>query len=427
MGFATKDLSRKQLVIITVLVLIFIVAPLTLYTARNFQILHRHSRYTKAHNKQVEQNHKMQQRLTIVRQALSGIVFYEHNPKLYAFKADTLDFDYPTISFVSRVPPNFHGDKEFAGQRMRRIRFAVEDGEEGERELVMYQTPLLQSSDTIELKPNRQVLLPQLDTFMCVFWNPSVNNWIDEWEETNSVPPRIKFELAQKRADGSAPQIEDIHALNIPILAFNITQAMQNPTLPAARGGSRGASSKERSSSFSRRKPTQAEIDAYRKRMAERNKGRSDGKSRYTDAQKEAYRKRMDERYSGITDPGVPSLPPGMVAGELGMLLYRGTSSPPINASTSGHTGTTSNLLGLTTSGSIRPTSRGQLAQRLAQSQRNAEVPSTVSGELGLVLYTGKEVESVSPETNSTQPTNATNKPTGLVSGELGLLLYKGP
>jgi hypothetical protein len=116
-----------------------------------------------------------------------------------------------------------------------------------------------------------------------------------------------------------------------------------------------------------------------------------------------------------------------MVVGELGMLFYKGNGSRQINASTSGRTGTASNLLGLTTSGSSRPTSRGQLAQRLSQSQRNVEVPGTVSGKLGLLLYTGKEVKSVSSKTNSTQPTNATNKPTGLVSGELGLLLYKGP
>ncbi len=423
MGFATKDLSRKQLVIITVFVLIFIVAPLTLYTAGNFKILHRESRFAKAHNKQVERSHKIQQRLTVIKEALSGIVFYEHNPELYAFNADTGDYDYPSISFVSRVPSHFPGGKEFAGQSMRRIRIAVEDGEEGDRELVMYQTPLLQSSDTIELNPNRKVLLPQLDIFMCLFWSSSANAWIDEWEETNSVPPRIKFELAQKRADGEMTLLEDIHALNISILAASITKANQNPDLPATARGSRGSGSRE--SGKSRYTPEQ--IAAFRKRQAEQNKRGSDGRSRYTDAQREAYRKRMAELAIRTTGSVAPSLPPGMVAGELGMLFYKGNGSRQINASTSGRTGTASNLLGLTTSGSSRPTSRSQLAQRLSQSQRNVEVPGTVSRELGLVLYTGKEVKSVSSKTNSTQPTSATNKPTGLVSGELGLLLYKGP
>jgi hypothetical protein len=427
MGFATKDLSRKQLVIITVLVLIFIVAPLTLYTAWNFKILHRESRFAKAHNKQVERSHKIQQRLTVIKEALSGIVFYEHNPELYAFNADTGDYDYPSISFVSRVPSHFPGGKKFAGQSMRRIRFAVEDGEEGERELVMYQTPLLQSSDTIELNPNRKVLLPKLDSFMCVFWSPSVNAWIDEWVETNSVPPRIKFELAQKRADGSATLLEDIHALNISILSQAITQKIQNPTLPAPSRGRSSSKSPPSRVTTSKPRVTSEQIAAWRKRQAEQSKGRSHTTSRYTEAQKAEYRKRMAERHSGTTDSAVPSLPPGMVSGELGMLFYKGNGSRQINTSTSGRTGTASNLLGLTTSGSSRPTSRGQLAQRLLQSQRNVEVPGTVSGELGLVLYTGKEVKSVSSKTNSTQPTNATNKPTGLVSGELGLLLYKGP
>jgi hypothetical protein len=277
------------------------------------------------------------------------------------------------------------------------------------------------------LEPHRHIILGQLDTFMCMLWNSSENDWIYEWEDNDAIPTRIKFELAQKRTDGGAAQIEDIHALNISILSQAITQRIQNPTLPAPSRGRSNPKSPPSRATTSKPGVTSEQIAAWRKRQAEQSKGRSDTTSRYTEAQKAEYRKRMAERHSGTTDSAVPSLPPGMVSGELGMLFYKGNGSRQINASTSGRTGTASNLLGLTTSGSSRPTSRGQLAQRLLQSQRKVEVPSTVSGELGLVLYTGKEVKSVNSKTNSTQPTNATNKPTGLVSGELGLLLYKSP
>ena len=76
----------------------------------------------------------------------------------------------------------------------------------------------------------------------------------------------------------------------------------------------------------SKSRNTPEQIAALRKRQEAARKGRSapTATSRYTEAQMAEYRKRMAERYSGTTGPVAPSLPPGMVAGELGMLLYKG-------------------------------------------------------------------------------------------------------
>ena len=67
--------------------------------------------------------------LKTIEDALSGVVYYEQNQEHYGFVADTLDFDYPAISFVSRVPPDFLGSKEFGAQSLRRVEFRVEDDE----------------------------------------------------------------------------------------------------------------------------------------------------------------------------------------------------------------------------------------------------------------------------------------------------------
>lgn len=251
--------------------------------------------------------------LKTIEDALSGLVYYEQNQAIYGFMANTEDYDYPSISFVSRVPPDFLGNKDFGSERLRRITFQVEDDEDFGRSLVMYQYSTLQPIDPLEIEdPSRWVLGQDLDTFLMVFWSTINGEWVYEWTETNSIPTRIKFEMAYARADGSPALAEDMQKREVVVFSESITQKMQNPTLPAAKGGSsRGRSSdRSRSSSSSRRKPTQAEIDAYRKRMAERNKGRDDGKgrgdskgrgdgkSRYTDAQKAEYRKKMAERYA---------------------------------------------------------------------------------------------------------------------------------
>ena len=130
--------------------------------------------------------------LKTIEDALSGIVYYEQNQQHYAFVADTLDFDHPSISFVSRVPPDFMGSKEFNGQNLRRIEFVVEDDEMkiGERALVMYQTPVLQPLDAAVMEePRRWVLGSNLAQYGILFWDkdidPEINGWLADWEDTN--------------------------------------------------------------------------------------------------------------------------------------------------------------------------------------------------------------------------------------------------
>lgn len=271
--------------------------------------------------------------LKTIEDALSGLVYYEQSKEQYSFLADTTIFDYPSISFVSRVPPDFLGNKEFGSQRLRRIEFTVEDDEDLGRSLVMYQEALMQPVNTQDIRePKRWVLGPNLDTFFFVFWSTINNEWVSEWTETNSVPSRLKFELAFKGAEGEAARIEEIQKREIVVFSESITQAMQNPPLPQARGGgSRGGKGDPRTSS--RKRPTAEQIAAWRKKQAERS-GRDgkDGRSRYTDAQKAEWAKRMRERANGKgrgsgTGKGGPSGP--STGSGTGSGIGSGTGSGP--------------------------------------------------------------------------------------------------
>ena len=208
---------------------------------------------------------------------LRGMVYYEQNQNMYALE-QIPDQDYPSFSFVARVPPDFIGSREFNGQALRRLSFFVDDVDES-RALVLEQRHVMRTPQGEDPVPVvRSILAPQLDQFMILFWSTSAEAWIDEWTETNSLPSRVKVEMALTRQDGGDVQLKDIHKREVAIHSISITKANQNPDLPAAvrggssgRGSSRGSSSRGSSKSGSSRY-TPEQIAAWKKRQAEQSR-----------------------------------------------------------------------------------------------------------------------------------------------------------
>jgi hypothetical protein len=146
----------------------------------------------------------------ILKTGLSGITFDKSN-KTFPIVVDTLDQDYPSVIFSYRAPADFPTDESIAVQNMRRITFCIED-ESDKRRLVMYRSPLHkpQAEAKEELEPKRWVLGPEIDICMFMFWSDTADDWMFEWTETNSLPSRLKVELAFKKPDGSEPMVSDI-------------------------------------------------------------------------------------------------------------------------------------------------------------------------------------------------------------------------
>jgi hypothetical protein len=206
---------------------------------------------------------------------LRGMVYYEQNQDMYALNMDLIDQDYPYFSFVARVPPDFIGSREFNGQALRRLSFFVDDVDES-RALVLEQSHVMRAPQGEDPVPVvRSILAPQLEQFMILFWSTSAEAWIDEWTETNSLPSRVKVEMALTRKDGGDVQLKDIHKREVAIHSISITKANQNPDLPAAargRSSGRGSSSRGSSSRDSgRSRYTPEQIAAWKKRQAEKN------------------------------------------------------------------------------------------------------------------------------------------------------------
>jgi len=76
----------------------------------------------------------------------------------------------------------------------------------------MYRSPLHkpQAEAKEELEPKRWVLGPETESSIFLFWSEAAGDWIDEWTETNSLPSRLKVELAFRGPDGRWAAVSDI-------------------------------------------------------------------------------------------------------------------------------------------------------------------------------------------------------------------------
>jgi len=76
----------------------------------------------------------------------------------------------------------------------------------------MYQFPLHipQEEANEDLQPKRWVLGPEIAISQILFWSEAAGDWMLDWTETNSLPSRLKVELAFKRPDGCATELSDI-------------------------------------------------------------------------------------------------------------------------------------------------------------------------------------------------------------------------
>ena len=123
---------KSKLLGFTLVEAIMSVAILSMVLAMVYGVFFSMLRGTEAGAETALQVQRNRVALKTLEDAFSGLVYYEpdkDNPNtgVYAFIVDTLDFDYPSVSFVSRVPPDFLGSKEFGSQTLRRITFQIED------------------------------------------------------------------------------------------------------------------------------------------------------------------------------------------------------------------------------------------------------------------------------------------------------------
>jgi len=169
-----------------------------------------------------------------IEECLGSTMLFSANQNYYSFRAE--NGDKASLSFVARLGPSFPRQGKFEGMDVRRVTFSVEDGRDGSRQLVLRQCPLLMELDEDE-KQHPLVLASHVKEFKSEFWDARLNDWIDEWKQTNQLPSMVRVTLKLADSPYSSQVREEItRIVSLPAVAvmpmWQVPRNMVGPGQP---------------------------------------------------------------------------------------------------------------------------------------------------------------------------------------------------
>ncbi len=136
----------------------------------------------------------------VVEEAIGAAQMFQSSPAMYSFVTETSG-QYSALSLCANLPESFPGGGYFGSERLRRVSFAVENGDDGE-ELRLYQNSALAPADA-EGSPPPLVLARNVSAFQLEFWDQRAGEFQPEWRWTNQLPQLVRVTLGFGRIGGS--------------------------------------------------------------------------------------------------------------------------------------------------------------------------------------------------------------------------------
>ncbi len=162
------------------------------------------------------------------------VAHMQRHPEYYAFAAE--NGSEASLSFVARLAKSFPRSGKFGDLDLRRVTFSVEAGPDNGRRLVLRQQPILMELDKDE-KEHPLVLAKNVQEFQLQFFDQRLNDWIDEWTQTNQIPKLVMVTLKlADNANSTKAQEEITRLINIPAMA--VQPLWQVPMMPRGPAGS---------------------------------------------------------------------------------------------------------------------------------------------------------------------------------------------
>jgi len=143
-------------------------------------------------NRAVARAQRSRVALRTIEEALGATRSFTADYEYYTFDAENGSEAY--LSFVSMLAPSFPRSGRFGEFTVRRVTFAVEQGQNNQKRLVLRQTPVLMDMDEDE-QNSPVVLATDVKKFEMAFWDKQKADWLDEWTQTNQLPQMVKFSL----------------------------------------------------------------------------------------------------------------------------------------------------------------------------------------------------------------------------------------
>jgi hypothetical protein len=162
--------------------------------------------------------------LRTIEDSLTCIQSFQASMQYYVF--GVTNGDQPSLTFTARLPDDFPRNGKFGDYNMRRVTFSVEPGPDSEKDLVLRQNPILMDMDADE-QQTPLVLARNVQSFVIECWDTNALTWDEEWDDTNSLPPMVRFTLAlggNKNNFGGGG--------GAPLLTVTRVVAMPSQTLP---------------------------------------------------------------------------------------------------------------------------------------------------------------------------------------------------
>lgn len=161
--------------------------------------------------------------LRVLEDSLTSAQCFAANQRFYGFVAE--NGNEPTLSFVARLAKSFPRSGRFGDFDVRRVTFSVEN-----ENLVLRQVPLVMEADEDEVE-HPIILAPNVKEFAMEFWDNRLNDWVDEWKQTNQLPRLISFTIRiADNARLNQPQEEIFRIVSIPAVA--VQPVWQAPRVP---------------------------------------------------------------------------------------------------------------------------------------------------------------------------------------------------
>lgn len=126
-------------------------------------------------------------------EALMSARMFQANTNYYSFEVDG-ESDFSALSFIAYLPPGFIGSGLYDGIPLRRVSFVIEANEEGRNALVLYQRPLLLDEEYEDVIPPIE-LTTDISLFTVDFWDTNEVDWINYWDDTNTLPQIARISL----------------------------------------------------------------------------------------------------------------------------------------------------------------------------------------------------------------------------------------
>src|SRR5665213_2822131 len=154
--------------------------------------------------------------LRTIEDSLMCIQSFQASHQYYSFIV--VNGDAPLLSFASRLPEIFPRNGKFGDFNLRRLTYTLEAGPDGEKNLVLRQNPILMDMDVDE-KKDPLILARNVKNFTIQCWDTNQLEWVDEWDNTNSIPPMVRVGLVlggNVEAGGNAPKMSVMRAFSMP-------------------------------------------------------------------------------------------------------------------------------------------------------------------------------------------------------------------